>query len=364
MSSLSSLSAAILLLPGAMLVERYGRRRRIALLSGGLARLMLALLALIPLALGGGALVSIAIAFAILRDASGNLSLPAWTALAGDMVPLEGRGRYFGSRNIAIGVAGIAATLLAGELITRSGHPGVYQVAIGCAFILGMLSTLSFARLKDPKEAPSLAKGTSLAPGAIFRDLGAHPGFVAFAGAAALWNFSLNIAGPFFNVYMVQNLQASATQVGLASVASSVTNILVQRRLGELADRWGPRRLQLISSLLIPILPLAWVFVRSAWQIIPINLFSGVLWGIYGLASFTMLLGLMPENQRARFTDVYQVIVTVSLAGGAALGGLVVTHWGFAPVFIASGLGRFLAALLFARFVRSPEMVREPAMSG
>jgi len=53
LSSLSSLSAALFLLPGALLVERLGRRKEITLMAGGgAARLILLVLALVPLVLG------------------------------------------------------------------------------------------------------------------------------------------------------------------------------------------------------------------------------------------------------------------------------------------------------------------------
>src|SRR5947207_1078252 len=53
MSSLSSLSSAILLIPGALLVERLGRRKQITLASGGsAARLLLLMLAVAPLMWG------------------------------------------------------------------------------------------------------------------------------------------------------------------------------------------------------------------------------------------------------------------------------------------------------------------------
>jgi hypothetical protein len=56
---------------------------------------------------------------------------------------------------------------------------------------------------------------------------------------------------------MVENLKANATMVGITSITSTVASLLVQRRLGRLVDRWGAHRLQLISGLLIPILPFA-----------------------------------------------------------------------------------------------------------
>jgi MFS family permease len=355
MSSLSSLSAALFLLPGALLVERLGRRKEITLMAGGgVSRLILLALALVPLLLGGQALIYVAIVLSVTRDAFGNLSFPAWISLTADVVPLTGRGRYFGSRNFAMGVAGMITVLLVGDLITRLGKPTGYQWAMILAFIIGIGSTYCFSRLQVTHERPAHATIPSLALPALLRDMRLHPNFVAMGGAAALWNFSLNIAGPFFNVYLVQNLGATPTIVAVLSTVTSLSGLLVQRRIGELADRWGPRKLQLISSLLIWLLPLGWLFARSPWYIIPINIASGVFWGAYNLAAFNLLLMVVPEQQRPRYTALYQIIIMLSLAVGAAVGSLLVTIWGYVAVFLVSGIGRLLAALLFAGFVREP----------
>ena len=149
--------------------------------------------------------------------------------------------------------------------------------------------------------------------------------------------------------------------VGLTSIASSVAGMLVQRKLGELNDRWGARRLTVLSGLLIPILPLLWVFIPSAWFVIPINLLSGALWGAYGMGSFNHLLMIMPADQRARYSAIFQVTVTLALAGGAALGSLLVTQWGYPAVFVSSSIGRFIAALLFARLSRQRARLAKPA---
>jgi predicted MFS family arabinose efflux permease len=169
-----------------------------------------------------------------------------------------------------------------------------------------------------------------------------------------VWNFSLNVAGPFFNVYVIQGLNGDAGSVGLLSVVSALSGLPGQRLFGILADRWGPRRVQLLTGLIIPLLPVAWVFVRSPWHVIPINIVAGFVWAGYTLASFNLLLTIVPEDQRPRYTALYQIVVLASLAAGAAVGGIVITGWGYAAVFVLSGAGRFIAALLFARFVRQP----------
>jgi MFS family permease len=359
MSALSSLSAAVLLLPGAWLVERFDHRKEITILfGGGLARLAILALALIPFGISGQALVIIAIALSVTRSAFGNLAFPAWMSITADIVPIAGRGRYFGSRNFVMGIAGMVTVLLVGELITRLGQPEGYQLAMALAFVFGITSTFSFSRLHDPENQTVSQAQPSLAFPALLRNLRALPALPALIATAALWNFFLNIPGPFFNVYMVQNLKASATMVGITGVVSTVSGLLVQRRLGRLADHWGAHRLQLISGLLIPILPFAWVFTRAPWHVIPINIVGGVLWGAYGLASFNLLLELTPQEGRARYSAIYQIIVTVALAAGAAVGGWMVTKWGYTAIFITSAIGRLIAALLFARFVRRPAPIQ------
>lgn len=354
MSSFSSLSAALLLLPAAFLVERVGRRKELTVLFGGiLARLMVFSLALLPFLLQGQSLIFVGITLAVLRDAFGNLGYPAWMSLTGAIVPLEGRGRYFGTRNFAMGIAGMAMIYLVGELITRLPVPSGYQLALGLAFLLGLISTFFFWHLHDPEERPlEKSKNTTpLSARKIWNDFWSRPAFVALCLVMALWNFSLNIAGPFFSVYMVEGLRFSAVMVGAATIVSNIAGLLVQRRVGALSDRWGPRRVQLISMLCIPLLPAAWIFITRFWHVALLHIFSGAMWGAFNLVSFNLLLALTPQSQRARYSAIYQMMITLALAGGAAFGSWVVTVWGYKAVFLCSAIGRFSAALLFARFV-------------
>ncbi|MGQ0601436.1 MAG: MFS transporter [Anaerolineales bacterium] len=275
MSSLASLSAALLLLPGASLARRPEQRKRITLLGSTAARIALLLLAVIPFALTGPNLVNVAIALAVIRETCANLVIPAWTALTADIVPLTWRGRYFGMRNMAMGVVSVATTLLAGQAITGIGGETGYQWALGLAFVTGLFATFSFAQIAPPsgavsatpeaviKPAPHSGEreratlvstrrgGTNvarspaqaeLAPAPLLQRLRQHPEFLAFCASAAVWNFSLSVAGPFFNLYVVERLSGDALSVGWLSVVSSLTALPGQRIFGVLTDRWGPRR--------------------------------------------------------------------------------------------------------------------------
>jgi MFS family permease len=353
MSALASLSSALVLLPGALLVERWGRRRQIVLLTGGGAsRLVLFLISLAPLVFVGPMAVYVVIALAVARSAFAQLGVPAWISLTSDIVPLSGRGRYFATRNIAMSLVGTAAILLVGQLITRVGDPAGYQLAVGIAFASGLAATICYARIHEPSvpaTRPAKTRGRQVP---LLQHLRAHPDFLAFCATAALWNFSLQIAGPFFNPYLAQSLGASAGVVGALRMVSGLAALPGMRLFGPLADRWGPRRVQLITGLLIPLLPAAWMLVRSPWHVIPIHLAGGFLWAGYNLASFNFLLTITPGHRQPRYSALYQIVVTLALAGGAALGGVVAEWWGYIATFALSAVGRLSAALLFARFVR------------
>lgn len=353
-NSLSSLAAALALLPGAFVVEKYGRRKEFTVVFGGLlARMMLLLMALAPLPLAGQPLIWLVISLGVIRSAAGNLAFPAWMSLTGDIVPMEGRGRYFGSRNFVMVIAGIVVTYLMGEFITRVGSLQAYQLALVLSFLTGMVSTWFFWQIQDSAGAQPVQSEMKLSLREVWQDFRSSPPFFQFCIAMAVWNLSLNIAGPFFNVYMAQELGFTAAMIGVATIASSITRVLTQRKIGELADRWGPARVQLLGMLLIPILPILWLFAGQLWHVLIINSLAGLFWGAFELASFNFLLVFMPENRRARYSAIFQVVMTIALALGAALGSaLIDLTWGYGLIFILSSVGRFAAAFLFWALLR------------
>jgi MFS family permease len=351
MASLGGLAAAIMLLPGALLAERVGHRKQFVLIVGFGARLMLLGFAGLPMLLSGQPLVFTAIVCSILRDGLNFFAFPAWVSLSGDIVPADQRGRYFGSRTFASTVTGVVVVYVCGTLITLIGVPNGYMVAFAIAFVMGLASSYSFFRIHDPHPEAAFHVTRSAQPGFSLRRIFSVRAFSVFCLTSAVFNFSLNIAGPFFNLYLVKELHATPTEVGALTVATSITTLLSIGFFGRLSDRYGSHLVATITGLTIPLLPFAWVFVTYPWHVLPINLASGFLWAGYNLSMFNLLLGFTPDEERARFSAIYQIVVTLSLAGGAAIGGWVATQYSFQTNFLLSGIGRLMASVLFLLFV-------------
>lgn len=351
MSSFSSVACALILLPGALLAERSAHKRRISLLCGILARLMIFLLIFVPILFKNPSLVWIAIALSVTRDAFNNLGYPAWMDVAHGTVPIEGRGRFFGSRNFIMSITGILTTLLAGRLI--SGFAGTlgYQIALAVSFAFGLASTFSFGHIHE-KGDQTRPEGAHFKPSDLLTMFKGQPQFTALTLTAALWNFGIYISGPFFNVQMVQVLKFSAASIGLVAVVTSITTLVTQNQIGAWADRVGMRRLQYISMWLIPLLPLMWIFATQVWHVALINAFSGIVWGAYNLVSFNLLLATIPQGQIPRYSAVFQIVIMLSMALGAAVGSALIVQWGFIAVLIGSAVVRYLAAILFGKLVK------------
>jgi len=362
LSSISNLSNASLLLPAAFFVERSGKRKEIAVKSALITQLSVFLMAVVPFLLfGHSAMIWIMLVLVVLREAASNFAYPGWIALTADIVPIEGRGRFFSSRNFIMGLAGMLITLLMGEFITLVGEPLGYQLAFLLAVLLRGIAIGFFNSIQDPLSKqqhgtqPNHQQKTTFLHYLqnIVTSIKEHPQFIKYIIFVAVWNLSIQVSAPFFTVYMVETMHLTAAMVGVVTVTNTAANMLVQRRVGLWVDKWGNRFVAIVFLLLIPLIPLIWgLWVQKYWHAIAIEVFSGLLWGGFNLVSFNSLLIQTPEDQRARFSAYYQIIVTLSLAIGAGVGSFLFTRIGFLGVTLLSTAGRFAASLIFLFFVR------------
>jgi predicted MFS family arabinose efflux permease len=286
----------------------------------------------------------------------GNFCNPAWTSMVADLVPAQSRARYFGKRNVAIIAASILAAPIAGRVIKSLSGVGPFphlgfQAIFFLSFAVGMLSTASFARIPDASVSEASATKPSGFP---LRALLSDRRFAGFAASAFVWNTALQVSAPFFNVYLVSGLGASAAMVGLLTGISSVTTLLGQLAFGRITDKKGDAFVEVLTGLLIPILPISWIFVTSPRQVALINTASGILWAGYNLASFNILLKLTPDDHRPEATALYQTLVTSSAVIGPLIGGALADSIGYKAVFAVSGAGRLVGILLFIALVLRP----------
>ena len=358
LTAVGNFLGALALFPGAKLIEMVGKRKPVVVWSGGgVARFMLLFMALIPLfVVEPFAAIALIVVFNGIRAFAANLANPAWTSMVADIVPDAIRGRYFGSRNMAMGIAALIIVPIAGRIITTGnmqwGDVAGYQIVLILAFAVGMVSTALFQKIKEPKPSESITHKHQ--KGDLRKAIAHSPGFLGLVVSAFVWNLSLQVAAPFFNVYLVDAFGASTATIGVLIGVSSLTALFGQRIFGRLLDTRGSIWVQLVCGFTIPVLPFAWMFITAPYQVGFINALGGFIWAGYNLATFNLLLILTPDEQRPRAVALYQTAVFVSAVIGPLLGGYLADAVNFQILFGISVVGRLIGMFIFVGFTVLP----------
>jgi MFS family permease len=352
LAAMGGLVAALSMWPGAAFAEKTRQHKFIVLLTGGgIGRFAFLILAAIPWIATGNLALGLVTLVAVLRGFFGSVAMPAWNAFVAEFVPERLRGRYFSSRNFARQLAGLGMTPLVGFLIYRIGGFEGWQVAWLMAFVAGMVSSGFFLRI--PKDACSPGSESERRqrqpqgqPSAL-RDRN----FLWFVGASGLFNLFVMLAGPFFAVYLVQELGASTLWVGITAAATPLGGIVAQPIIGKLNDRLGAKWLLVASGLTIPVLPWLWIIATEPWHIVFLNLLGGVLWAANLLATFNLVLAIAPPDKRPSYSGLQQGAVFFASFLGPLAGGFLISLLGFHFIFFLSGAGRVVATILLWRLV-------------
>jgi len=319
---------------------------------GGFARVALLALALVPwLTNVPATAIWLIIGLNGVRSFMSNFGNPAWTVLVGDLVPPRLRALYFGNRNLMIMLAALLVAPLAGWLI-KAGNGWLdqpylgYQAVLALAFVAGLAGTVCFVRIPEPHRVRR-ARVVQDAGTSLWAVLGDHRAFVGLVVSGFVWNLALQVAAPFFNVYLVRHLGAGAGTVGLLAGVNTLFGLLGSGLFGRVMDRIGALKTQAVAGLFIPVIPTAWIWITAPWQVGVVEAYSGLVWAGYNLANFALLLELTPSSHRPQAVALYQTVVFVSAVVGPLLGGWLADTFGFRVIFGLSGAGRLLGILLY-----------------
>lgn len=350
LASISSFLAMLAPLIGAQWTAELGKRKPVFMISLALQFFMLLLAVLAPFVLSGTVLVTVLIGLMALRAGVGGLGGPAWTSLAGDIVPLERRGRYFSSRKTVMSITTMIAVPLAGQIIDRIGVPGGYQLAFGIAVGVAAAAVILYGRIPEPESAEGrhhekvwVAFRQALLNNAIF---------LRFTLIAILWNLSVQLAGPYFGVFQIENLNSTPAIIGALGTISALTDVIGRQVFGRLIDRRGTRWAFALCVLLIPFLPFMWIPFTRPWHVLFVTIPSGFLWAGFDLANFNLQLELSAAEHRTQAIAGYTSLISVANIIGPLLGAQVIESLGYDWNFALSGVGRFVAAALFVLLLR------------
>lgn len=323
--------AQLLQLPAIFLVEKLRNRRAIVVTAAGLNRICWLLIALVPFLFAGKAGLGIVLVSMAAASAFGAVSGCSWNSWMRDLIPEKILGSFFARRmrlatGVAIGLSVAAAVYLDvwKKLFAEYEIHG-YSLLFIVGFGVGALGVYFISRIPEPRmpaaeEKPQIFKLLTQP----FKD----ENFRKLITFLASWNFAVNLAGPFFTVYMLKRLGLSMSYIIGLSILSQVMNFGFLRIWGRFTDRFSNKSVLAISGPLFILSILAWTFTtmpEKYFLTIPLLILIHIVMGLasagVSLASGNIGLKLAPKGQATAYLATNTIVNSVAAGIAPILGG-------------------------------------------
>ncbi len=206
--------------------------------------------------------------------------------------------------------------------------------AAGSAASLLLFRAAGTALARDRRaSAPAAPSHTSILP------------VLPLVALVAVWMLGPALPAQFFNIYFARQHGLTIERVGFLLAAVNVVWAVAVFGSGEVASRFGVRRL-LVAALLF-FAPAVWglSLVGSLGLAAALYLAQGLVAPIANPLIDQWLLALVPEERRGAVSSWRQVAADASAMAGASLGGVVLAGSGFGPLFAVAGAVGLVGAL-------------------
>ncbi len=306
---------------------RHGIRRIGVILAGAAFQASMVAVFIGLCAFPGPEPIALLIIAAMLFQAGGHLVQPHWRVLMVSLVPIARRGRYFARRSRITAVTSFVALAAGGLVLHVAAKLGLPAAGFALLFGAALIGRLVSLRLLGTLAA--FDHGATISapapPRTLWRELVttlSDQAFRRFTLFVALMQGAVAIAGPFFSVHMLRNLGFSYAEFMASLAASIVLQLLTLNSWGYVSDHLGNRIVLVTTALVIPVLPLLWVFSGNFWYILAVQGLAGLAWGGFTLSSSNYLYDLRPAgSELASFAAVQAVISGLAVFCGAMTGG-------------------------------------------
>ena len=318
------------------IVERFRRRKLMAVAAWTIGQSLWIPIALIPIALDvpGGAAVAALLALVGLRGLLGTamvVNRDSWTR---DLVPRTALASFASRRlgyataaSIVISLAGSGFVDLWSTISSADNQILGYTIVIATgAVFIAMASPIILALTPEPQMR--LPEGPSVSPVRLLALPFQDSNFRSLMIFLFLRGFTTNLAAPFFAVYMLQRIGLPLSAVIAFTVLGQLANILFLRVWGPMADRLGCKVVLSVSGSLMALVALCWTFTtmpeRHAFTL-PLIAVLFIFYGI-GTAGVNVAMGaigmkLAPEGNATPYLAGASLATNLGAGISPLLGG-------------------------------------------
>lgn len=366
LSSLSYLCASLVQLKSADFTDKQFSRRSLILFSTFMHAVMIMPILLIPYFIKSNQIFWL-ILFNMLFVGFNTLGQGAFVSLLNDYTPANRRGSFFGWRGKIGGLVSVSFSLLAG-LIMQFFKNDIIR-GVGIILIIAMLARfLSWYCLTKMYDPPFHRQEGSYFSFLDFIKRARESNFARFVFFIAGMSFAINIAGPFFAVFMLKDMHFSYITYVLIVTVTNIVSLVLGARWGRLADKIGNVRVMQFTAWFIITFPFLWIVCHHPLYLMALQLVGGFAYSGFNLAAGNFVYDATTPAKRIRCFSYFNVINSASVSVGALLGGYLAMHcpriFGYQLlfVFMVSGICRLIIVSFFSFKIK--EVRRVEAIAG
>ncbi|MFC1522346.1 MFS transporter [Elusimicrobiota bacterium] len=336
--------AQLIQLPAIFLIEKIGSRKTVAVYSVLISRCAFLLVALSPLLFPSSLGLLILIVAVLFSSAFGGIGGCAWNSWMRDLIPENQRGSFFSNRLRIATILGVFVSLAASVFIDfwKKTYPQneiyAYSGLFFAGFLVGLVGLLYLSRTPEPAVAPQKTELIKLLLNPL-RD----KNFKRLMIALGSWSFAVNLAAPFFTVYMLTKLGLGMSMIISLSILSQVFNFMFLSLWGKWTDKFSNKSVLAVSGPLFMASILGWTFTtmpEKHFLTMPLVVLLHIVMGIstagVTIASGNIGLKLAPKGRATVYLAANALVNSFAAGIAPILGGK------FADFFAARNLSLVL----------------------
>lgn len=250
----------------------------------------------------------------------------SWNAWMQECIPVRLRGKFFGFRNRLLYLSLVVFMLaVSGLLAWLNGSLLAFQLLFGGALLLRLVSVQAQSRMRistgtrPPTPEPPWQQQVRLILAEVM--------FVRFIVFAAIIGFASTLFGPFYPVFMLEELHLSAAHINLLLLLGVLGAAISFPAWGRLLDRFGNVPVMIVAVVLWQLFNALYFFLDpgSIWLLYVICPAGGIFSAGYGIGLFGLLLKLTPAGARTMGMALFVSLSSLTAALGPVTGGYLLT---------------------------------------
>jgi MFS family permease len=251
----------------------------------------------------------------------------SWNSWIQEWVPARLRGKYFARRNAYLQFSTLTFLFAAGWALGHWNYAiPAFQAVIGVACLIRIYSL--YWQWISPTQPLPQAQAPTISFRAQVDVLSRSRSFLLFVLFGSVWSFAANCFGPFYHVFMFEQLNFSAFDVGILSTLTALGGALALPAWGRLLDRFGNKPVMTFALIVWQLQNFLWCFItpENRSLLYGMWIFGGLTSACFILGQFTLLLRLLPVEAK-NLAIGFNLAVTSLVAAIAPIVGGAVLQW-------------------------------------